>query len=57
MQAAELEEVSCFADGHLCISNKKLKAGFLMEGGSLKPEKPRWKFEYCATKVIIGRFA
>jgi hypothetical protein len=42
MHGTELEEVSCFADGQLCISNNNLGAlntGFLREGGSIESEK------------------
>ncbi len=41
MHCTELEEVSCFADGYLCISKNNLgalNAGFLREGGSLELE-------------------
>jgi len=42
MHGTELEELSSFPYGHLCISNNNLGAlntGFLMEGGRFEPEK------------------
>ncbi|MCP4612217.1 MAG: hypothetical protein GY845_26270 [Planctomycetes bacterium] len=42
MYGTELEELSGFPCGHLCISNNNLGAlntGFLMEGGRFEPEK------------------
>ena len=42
MHGTELEELSSFPYGHLCISNNNLGAlntGFLMEGSSIESEK------------------
>ena len=42
MHGTELEELSSFPYGHLCISNNNLGAlntVFLMEGGRFEPEK------------------
>ena len=58
MLGTELEEVSCFADGYLCISNNNLMPVFSGKEvvSSRKNLFLKIKEYYCGTKIIIGRF-